>query len=76
MPWLETAPMDQRERFISDHQHGLYTMAELCARYGFRTLKVKGDFAMASASSATKVKVPSSESTKRPSSADGPCSSV
>ncbi len=34
MPWLETAPMDQRERFITDHQRGLYTMTELCARYG------------------------------------------
>ncbi len=34
MPWLETAPMDQRDRFITDHQHGLYSMVELCARYG------------------------------------------
>jgi transposase InsO family protein len=34
MPWLETIPVEQRERFISDHQHGLYSMAELCARYG------------------------------------------
>ena len=33
MPWLETAPMDQRERFIADHRLGLYTMTELCARY-------------------------------------------
>ena len=26
--------MDQRLQFISDHQRGLYAMAELCARYG------------------------------------------
>jgi len=34
MPWQETDPVDQRERFITDHQHGLYSMAELCGRYG------------------------------------------
>src|SRR5829696_1583309 len=34
MPWLETRPVEQRERFIDDHRHGLYSMAELCARYG------------------------------------------
>ena len=34
MPWLETAPMEQRERFIRDHQLALYTMTELSARYG------------------------------------------
>ena len=34
MPWQETSPMDQRERFIQDHRVDLYTMAELCARYG------------------------------------------
>jgi putative transposase len=34
MPWLETAPMEQRERFIRDWQRGLYTMTELSARYG------------------------------------------
>ena len=33
MPWLETSPVEQRERFIRDHRAGLYTMAELCARY-------------------------------------------
>ena len=33
MPWLETAPMEQRTRFIDDWQRGLYTMTELCARY-------------------------------------------
>ena len=33
MPWLETAPMEQRERFIRDWQLGLYTMTELSARY-------------------------------------------
>ena len=34
MPWLETAPMEQRERFIRDHRSALYTMTELSARYG------------------------------------------
>ena len=33
MPWLETVPMEQRERFIDDHRLGLYEMTELCARY-------------------------------------------
>ena len=33
MPWLETAPMEQRTRFIDDWQRSLYTMTELCARY-------------------------------------------
>ncbi len=34
MPWLETAPMEQRERFIQAYQEALYSMVELCARYG------------------------------------------
>ena len=34
MPWMETSPVEQRERFIRDHRLALYTMAELCARYG------------------------------------------
>jgi putative transposase len=34
MPWLETAPMDQRTQFIVDHQDDRFTMTELCARYG------------------------------------------
>jgi putative transposase len=33
MPWLETVPVEERERFIDDHRLGLYTMTELCARY-------------------------------------------
>ena len=33
MPWLETAPMEQRERSIGDHRLSVYTMSELCARY-------------------------------------------
>jgi putative transposase len=33
MAWLETSPVEQRARFIHDHRVGLYTMAELCARY-------------------------------------------
>jgi hypothetical protein len=31
--WLETSPVEQRERSIRDHRVGLSTMAELCARY-------------------------------------------
>jgi transposase-like protein len=34
MPWLETAPMDERIAFITDHRQGLYPVTELCARYG------------------------------------------
>ena len=33
MPWLETAPMEQRERFVRDDRFALYTMTELCDRY-------------------------------------------
>ena len=34
MPWLETAPVEQRERFLRDYQLRLYTVVELSARYG------------------------------------------
>jgi putative transposase len=34
MPWLETAPMDQRAQFVRDHRLGCYAVTELCARYG------------------------------------------
>jgi transposase InsO family protein len=34
MPWLETAPVNEREHVIVDDRRGLYTRAELCARYG------------------------------------------
>ena len=33
MPWLETAPMDQRSRFIDAYLEGGFTMTELCARF-------------------------------------------
>jgi putative transposase len=33
MPWQEATPMEQRERFVRDHQRALYTMTELCVRY-------------------------------------------
>ena len=33
MPWQETVPVEERERFIDDYQLGLYDMTELCARY-------------------------------------------
>jgi len=33
MPWLETAPMEQRERFVRDDRLALYSMTELCDRY-------------------------------------------
>jgi hypothetical protein len=28
MPWLETAPVDERERFIADYRQDRYGMAE------------------------------------------------
>ena len=37
MPWQETRPLDQRLQFVADHQRGLYTMTELCARYAERS---------------------------------------
>jgi transposase len=33
MPWRETAPVEERDRFSDDHLLKLYTMSELCARY-------------------------------------------
>ncbi len=33
MPWLETAPMEQRSRFIDAYRSGGFTMTELCARF-------------------------------------------
>ena len=34
MPWRETAPMDERARFIDAYRTGGFTMTELCARFG------------------------------------------
>lgn len=34
MPWLETNPMDERMRFIVAYDEGLYSMVELCERFG------------------------------------------
>ena len=34
MPWTETGPMKERTRFVTDAERGLYTMTELCERYG------------------------------------------
>lgn len=34
MPWMETVPVEQRRQFIDDYHQGLYSMTELCARYG------------------------------------------
>ena len=34
MPWLQTAPVDERLGFVADDRQGLYTRAELCVRYG------------------------------------------
>ncbi len=36
MLWQETSPVEERARFIDDHQLGLSTMIELCARYAIR----------------------------------------
>jgi len=34
MPWRETAPMKERLRFVTDWERALYSMVELCERYG------------------------------------------
>ena len=34
MPWRKRSPMDERVQFISDCQRQLWTMTELCDRYG------------------------------------------
>jgi transposase InsO family protein len=34
MPWLETSPMIERQRFVEDVRRGLFSMTELCDRYG------------------------------------------
>ena len=34
MPWAETEFMKERMRFVTDAERGLYSMTELCARYG------------------------------------------
>ena len=34
MPWKATSPMEERIRFVKDEKAGLYTMSELCERYG------------------------------------------
>ena len=34
MPWRETEPMKERVRFIVELENGLYSMTELCKRYG------------------------------------------
>jgi hypothetical protein len=34
MPWTETEPMKERMRFVADAERGLYSMTELCERYG------------------------------------------
>lgn len=34
MPWAETEPMKERLRFVADVERGLYSMTEVCARYG------------------------------------------
>jgi hypothetical protein len=34
MPWSATSPIEERIRFVKDERAGLYTMSELCERYG------------------------------------------
>jgi len=46
MPWLETAPVEERIRFIQDTLSDRFTMAELCALDGSHSrllLDYKGD---------------------------------
>jgi transposase-like protein len=42
MPWLETAPVEQRRQFAEDYQEAFYSMSELCARYGISRKTVYG----------------------------------
>jgi putative transposase len=34
MPWRERLPMDERVQFMGDYQRELFTVTELCDRYG------------------------------------------
>jgi putative transposase len=34
MPWQSSTPMDQRVQFVADHQRAIFSMSELCERYG------------------------------------------
>lgn len=34
MPWLETDVIKERNRFVLDYESGLFSMSELCERYG------------------------------------------
>ena len=34
MPWLETSPVLEQQRFVKDVESGHWTMSELCVRYG------------------------------------------
>lgn len=34
MPWMQTDPMNQRTRFVLAYEDGLYSMTELCERFG------------------------------------------
>src|SRR3979411_2739125 len=34
MPWRERSRMDERLQFITDYQRQLFTMTQLCDRYG------------------------------------------
>jgi putative transposase len=34
MTWLETSPMTERRRFVDEAHRGLFSMTELCTRYG------------------------------------------
>ena len=34
MPWSETTKMRERMRFVLDAEEELFTMTELCVRYG------------------------------------------
>jgi putative transposase len=34
MPWAETGPMKERMRFVTDAERGLYSVSQLCERYG------------------------------------------
>ena len=34
MPWKVTDPMCERAKFVALHEEGLFSMSELCRRFG------------------------------------------
>jgi putative transposase len=34
MPWKETSPVLERKKFVEEYERGVYSVAELCRRFG------------------------------------------